>query len=167
MNLKGKGREKKRDRTSSKDEVTIVVEGSDKDAMVVDEIEGKPITTVTTSTTLNESPSKSRKLDSNSNIKSPPRYLIDPLSLFSEPLDHIVSLHSGMTTPGGVASSSSFTANSVHLAGGGIGGDKLTLGLGEVTGAYNEMQINQMALRANGMKNWRGGLKRVGRLGLI
>lgn len=170
MNLKGKGREKKRDRTSSKEEVSIIVEGAGKDDMAVDETESKLIAASTSNsiTNTNESPSKSRKLDSSTATKSPPRYLIDPLSLFSEPLDHVVSLHSGMTTPGGLASSSTFTNSSLHLAGGGgIGGDKLTLGLGEVAGAYNEMQINQLALKANGMKNWRGGLKRLGRLGLI
>jgi transcription initiation protein SPT3 len=94
--------------------------------------------------------------------KSPPRRLVDPISLFSEPLNEAPP--SGWNTPGGqlvVATGGDQRSVTLPATPGGN-----TLDVQDVHGGYVGMQRDQSALKASGMRNWRGGLKRV-RMGFI
>ncbi|KAI5477816.1 hypothetical protein MNV49_005900 [Pseudohyphozyma bogoriensis] len=103
----------------------------------------------------NASPTKkSRKSEpAQASPKSPPRVLIAPTSLFSEPLEPILA--SGTTTPTGRVSTGGFSRDGM------VQGPQPPIQLQDVMGGYLGMQQGQSSLKANGMRNWRGGLRRA------
>ncbi|KAK4705001.1 transcription initiation protein SPT3, partial [Phenoliferia sp. Uapishka_3] len=80
---------------------------------------------------------------------SPPRLLIEPTSLFSQALEEP---QSALNTPAA-------TESGVQVLGAGTADTPLQLG--EVNGGYVRETEGRAALKANGMRNWRGGVKRI------
>lgn len=150
---KGKGREKKRAADDAAE-----AEGEKDDPM------STPAETTSSSRTTREgsqAAKKGRKGDPNAPPRSPPRHLLEPTSLFSEP--PMGFLPSGMTTPGGQLVTIAGAGNMSAMDG---APEKESLGVQDVNGGYVAMQQGQASLKSSGMRNWRGGLKRV-RVGFI
>lgn len=165
--VKGKGREKKRGtEKSGEGEVSPTAEPTSNSTTTNLPSTSYPAAPPTKRTKYTTAPSPLPP-------RSPARRLVEPLSLFSTPIDGLISPHpqgpdggalsSGLTTPGGQTFPSSQAVQTGQTMVLGAVPNRVSLQLEDVVGGYEGIQMGGEGKgKGKGMKNWGKGRGRAG-----